>query len=78
MTITDAMIQQSIMKSAIGSVIAGVVFLIGGIVFGYFFEKERRQVIDERDRKLRLMFHSVTNIVLPMIFVLREPLPDNN
>ena len=42
MTITDAMIQQSIMKSAIGSVIAGVVFLIGGIVFGYFFEKERR------------------------------------
>ena len=78
MTITDAMIQQSIMKSAIGSVIAGVVFLIGEIVFGYFFEKERRQVIDERDRKLRLMFHSVTNIVLPMIFVLREPLPGNN
>ena len=64
MTITDAMIQQSIMKNAIGSVIAGTVFIIGGILFGYFFEKERRQVIDEKDRKLRLMFHSVTAFLL--------------
>lgn len=30
MTLTDAMIQQSIIKSAIGSVIAGVVFILGG------------------------------------------------
>ena len=64
MTITDAMIQQSIMKNAIGSVIAGTVFIIGGILFGHFFEKERRQVIDEKDRKLRLMFHSVTAFLL--------------
>lgn len=64
MTITDAMIQQSIMKSATGSVIAGVLFIVGGIIFGYFFEKERRQVIDEKDRKLRLMFHSVTAFLI--------------
>ena len=64
MTLTDAMIQQSIIKSAIGSVIAGVVFILGGIIFGYFFEKERRQVIGEKDRKLRLMFHSVTAVLL--------------
>ena len=64
MTITDAMIQQSIMKNAIGSVIVGVVFILGGIIFGYFFEKERRQVLDEKDRKFRLMFHSVTAVLL--------------
>lgn len=58
------MIQQSIMKNAIGSVIAGVAFIIGGILFGFFFEKERRQVIDEKDRKFRLMFHSVTAFLL--------------
>ena len=60
MTITDAMIQQSILKSAVFSVIVGIVFIIGGITFGYFFEKERRSVIDVKDRQLRLMFHSVT------------------
>lgn len=64
MAITDAMIQQSIMKSAIGSIIAGVVFIIAGSIFGYFLEKERRQVIDEKDRKLRLMFHSVTAVLI--------------
>ncbi len=30
----------------------------------YFFEKERRQVIDEKERELRLMFHSITAILI--------------
>lgn len=60
MTITDAMIHYKFVGNGIRYVIAGIVFLVGGITFGYFFEKERRQVIDIIDRKARLILHAVT------------------
>lgn len=60
MTITDAMIHQKFIGNGIGFTIAGILFLIGGITFGYFFEKERRTVIDTTDRKARLILHMVT------------------
>lgn len=60
MIITDEMIHQTMIKNGTAYVIAGLVFLIGGILFGVFFERERRQVVDVRDRKARLILHSVT------------------
>lgn len=60
MIITDEMIHQTMIKSGVAFVIAGLVFLIGGVLFGVFFEWERRQVVDVRDRKARLILHGVT------------------
>lgn len=60
MIITDEMIHQALLKNGIAYLIVGILFLIGGVVFGYFFEKERRKVIDVRDRKARLVVHILT------------------
>lgn len=64
MVITDASIHQALIENGIGFLIAGIVFLVAGIAFGYFFEKERRQVIDEKDRKVRLVMHMLTAFLI--------------
>lgn len=64
MIITDEMIHQTITGNGVGFVIAGLVFLIGGVLFGVFFERERRQVVDVRDRKARLILHGVTAVLV--------------
>lgn len=64
MTVTDEMIHQAMIHNGVAYIIAGLVFLIGGVLFGVFFERERRRVVDARDRKIRLVLHGVTAVLI--------------